>query len=60
MTACAKIRYPTRRRARHFARRQRHVHPSLSAYRCRDCGWWHLTSQTAARKTWFRDREVTS
>lgn len=55
--ACVKKRYFSRRNAKRFARQLRHTSPNLKPYRCTDCGFWHLTSQTTARKTFFRALE---
>lgn len=55
LAACEKKRYLTRRRAKWFARQLRNSGlPELSPYRCHDCGLWHLTSQSAARKAAYR------
>lgn len=56
IVGCTKVRYPTRRQARHFARQRfnRYRGTRLTAYRCTECGFWHLTSQDTATKTWFR------
>ena len=56
-TRCAKVRYPTRRRARQFARQAR-TGTRLTAYRCTTCGFWHLTSQDAATRVWHKDHPV--
>ena len=52
---CGKVRYYTRHQARAEARKARGHTGRLSAYRCGD--FWHLTSQTAARKTHFREQD---
>jgi hypothetical protein len=47
-----KVCYASRRMARATARRHRHLR--LSAYLC-SCGFWHVTSMTAAKKAWTRE-----
>lgn len=55
MPDCAKVRYDTRRHAKQVARKLQYG--PLTAYQCRDCGFWHLTSQSTKRKTFFRSIE---
>lgn len=52
---CGKVRYLTRKEARHHARtfRGSHDYGKLRAYQC-DGGFWHLTSQSARRTTIWR------
>ena len=55
MTACTcgKVRYESRRLARLSAREIRgRGGAKMRAYECG--GFWHLTSQSTARTTWFR------
>lgn len=51
---CGKIRYFTRKEARHSARTIQGSHKSkLRAYQC-DSGFWHLTSQSGRKVTMWR------
>lgn len=56
MADCAKVRYASRRAARQAARQMSHITTRWTAYECQDCppGFWHLTSQTTARKSYYR------
>lgn len=57
MSECIKVRYLSRRYAKIAAAQHSGPVPKLTAYKCRDCGFWHLTSQSTSRKTFFRRKE---
>lgn len=55
MTCQEKRRYETKARAKIAARRlHQRGHPRASAYRCPECGFWHLTSANAASRSFLR------
>ena len=47
---CQKRPYPSQAKAKHQARKMRRWFGRQWAYRCPDCGQWHLTSQIRARR----------